>query len=140
MFVWSDLLQNFYTNKPMFRLQKLIGFGFGNYNNPKKIQIFIWKSMFNRLPTRQYLAFSCPEINNRCPRCNTPETIIHILRDCHWAKMVWCHSPGIFAPILFSPSTSRLAPYQRYIEFSHLPLLATMENLLPLPLLALMVG
>ena len=56
--------------------------------------------MFNRLPTRQYLAFSCPEINNRCPRCNTPETIIHILRDCHWAKMVWCHSLGIF-PLSF---------------------------------------
>ena len=85
----------------MFRLQKLIGFGFGNYNNQKKIQIFIWKSMFNRLPTRQYLAFSCPEINNRCPRCNTPETIIHILRDCHWTKMVWCHSLGIL-PLSFS--------------------------------------
>ena len=44
--------------------------------------------MHNRLPTRHYLAFSRLEIDNRCPRYNTFETTIHILRDCPWAKMV----------------------------------------------------
>ena len=35
------------------------------------------------------------------------------------------------APILFSPSTSKLATHQCYIGFSHLQLSATLENLLP---------
>ena len=55
---------------------------------PKKIQIFIWKSMRNQLPTQDYFAFSRSEINNHCPRCNTSETTIHILRDCLRAKAV----------------------------------------------------
>ena len=68
---------------------------------PKKIKIFIWKSMRNRLPTHQYLAFSRPKLNNYCPRCNTPKTTILILRDCLWAKMVWFQSPGILPLLLF---------------------------------------
>ena len=48
----------------------------------KKIQFFLWKGMHKRLPTKQYLAFSRPHINNLCPRCNSPETTIHILHDC----------------------------------------------------------
>ena len=58
------------------------------FHCPKKLQIFIWKSIRNRLPTRQYLAFSHSEVDDRCTRCNTPETTIHILRDCPWAKMI----------------------------------------------------
>ena len=61
---------------------------------PKKIQLFIWKAMRNQVPTRQYLAFSRPHISDHCPRCNIPETTIHILRDCPWAKEVWCQSSG----------------------------------------------
>ena len=48
----------------------------------KNIQIFIWKAMSNQVPIRQYLAFSRPNVNNICPRCNSSETTIHILRDC----------------------------------------------------------
>ena len=44
--------------------------------------------MLNRLPTRQYLAFSRPDVDDHCPRCNTHETTIHISRDCPWAKMI----------------------------------------------------
>ena len=68
---------------------------------PKKLQIFIWKSMHNQLPTRHYQAFSHPEIDNWCPRCNTLETTIHILRDCPWAKIVWCQSLGVLPLSLF---------------------------------------
>jgi len=53
------------------------------------IQFFLWKAMHKRFPTRQYLAFSRPHINNLCPRCNSPEITIHILRDCPWAKEVY---------------------------------------------------
>ena len=58
------------------------------FHCPKKLQIFIWKSIRNRLPTRQHLAFSLSEVDDRCSRCNTPETTIHISRDCPWAKMI----------------------------------------------------
>ena len=55
---------------------------------PKKIQFFIWKAKRNQVPTRQYLAFSRPYISNHYPRCNSPKTTIHILRDCPWTKEV----------------------------------------------------
>ena len=58
------------------------------FHCPKKIQFFIWKSMLNWLPTCQYLAFSCSDVDDHCPRCNTLETTIHISRDCPWAKMI----------------------------------------------------
>ena len=67
---------------------------------PKNIQFFVWKSIRNRLPTHLHLSFSHPEIDNYCPRCNNPETTIHILRDCPWVKRIWYHSPGIL-PLSF---------------------------------------
>ena len=101
-FVRSGLPQTFYTMKLIFLLRNLFGVGFGNSIAPQKKQKkkFIWKSMRNRLATRQYLAFSHPKISNRCPKCNTPKTTIHILWDYPWAKMVWCQSPGIL-PLSF---------------------------------------
>ena len=67
---------------------------------PKKLQIFIWRSKHNRLPICQYLAFSHPEVDDRCSRCNTPKTTIYILRDCPWAKMIWFQSLGVL-PLSF---------------------------------------
>ena len=32
------------------------------------------------------LSILSPKHIHQCPRCNTPETTIHILRDCPWAK------------------------------------------------------
>ena len=86
---------------------------------PQKIQIFIWKSMRNWL--HQYMAFSHLEINNQYPRCNTPKTTIHILRDWPWAKMVWCHSPGVLPLSFFSPTISNLALYHTLILCHQLP-------------------
>ena len=67
---------------------------------PKKIQLFLWKAMRNRVPTRQYLAFSRVNINEQCPRCNNSETIIHILCDYLWAKEALDQSLGIL-PLSF---------------------------------------
>lgn len=61
---------------------------------PKKIQLFLWEVMHNRLPTRQYLAFSHWNINDNCPRCHTQETTLRILHDCPWAKEVRGQSLG----------------------------------------------
>ena len=67
---------------------------------PKKIQIFLWKALRDRLPTKTFLVFGRPSVDLRCPRCQYPETTIHILRDCPWAKEVWRQSPGLL-PISF---------------------------------------
>ena len=56
---------------------------------PKKIQIFFWKAMRNRLPTKQFLTFIRTHMDNQCPRCHHPKTTIPVLRDCLWAKEVW---------------------------------------------------
>lgn len=57
----------------------LCGIGYGSFHAKKRF--FIWKAMHNRVPTSQYHAFSKPDISDRCPRRNSPETTIHILRD-----------------------------------------------------------
>ena len=46
---------------------------------PKKIQIFLWKALCDRLPTKTFLVFGRPSVDLRCPRCQYPETTIHIL-------------------------------------------------------------
>ena len=56
--------------------------------------------MHNRLSTKQFLAFGRPHIDTHCPRCHALETIIHILRDCPWAKEIWSRSPGLL-PLSF---------------------------------------
>ena len=67
---------------------------------PKKIQMFLWKAMRDRLPTRTFLTLGRSHLNEQCPRCHHPETTIHILRDCPWAKEVWSQSLGIL-PVSF---------------------------------------
>ena len=68
---------------------------------PKTIQIFFWKAMHNRLPTKQFLAFRRPHVDTHYPWCHTPETTIHILCDCPWATEIWRQSPRILPPIFF---------------------------------------
>ena len=46
---------------------------------PKKIQLFLWKALHDCFPTKTFLAFSRPSVDLRCPRCQYPETTIHIL-------------------------------------------------------------
>ena len=48
-------------------------------------------------------------------------------------------NPGCLAPIIFSTTTSNLASNKRHIGYSNPSSLASLEDLLPLPLLALMV-
>ena len=99
MFVRFALHQNFYTIRPMFLLLELVGIGFGNYNALKKSKFsFGNPCIIDCLPVN---ICSPPKINSWCPRCNTSETTIHILRDCHWAKMVWCHSPSVLPQSFF---------------------------------------
>ena len=36
---------------------------------PKKIQVFLWKAMRNRLPTKTFLAFGHQHVDSLRPRC-----------------------------------------------------------------------
>ena len=87
---------------------------------PNKLQFFIWKSMRDRLPTRQYLAFSGLTVSDRCPRCNNLETTVHILRDCPWAKEIWLQSPSILPLSFFQ------LPLQPWLKTN-----STSDNILP---------
>ena len=100
VFAWLVRHQKFYTNRNKCLWIKSCGTGYGNYIAPKRSQLFLWKAMCNRVPIRQYLAFSRLNTNEQCPRCNNMETTIHILRDCPWAKEVWDQSSGIL-PLSF---------------------------------------
>lgn len=99
VFVWSSQPLNIFSKQKMCPPKNLWNW-IWKFLYPKKIQFFIWKAMRNWVPTRQYLAFSRPYISDRCPRCNNFETTIHILRDCPWAKEVWCHSLSVL-PLTF---------------------------------------
>ena len=67
---------------------------------PKKIQVFLWKALRNCLPTKTFLAHRCQHMDSLCLRCQSPETTLHILRDCPWAREIWSQAPGIL-PISF---------------------------------------
>ena len=55
---------------------------------PKKNQVFLWKALRNRLPTKTFLAFGRLHVDSLCPHCQSPETTIQILRDFLWAREI----------------------------------------------------
>ncbi|GJR19843.1 RNA-directed DNA polymerase, eukaryota [Tanacetum coccineum] len=58
---------------------------------PRKVHIFVWRVMLDRLPTRYNLSRRGLEIEAIfCPCCGTGmETISHVLFTCYLAKEVW---------------------------------------------------
>ena len=55
-----------------------------------RIQFFLWMCCHNSLATRERLATRGIQVNIACPICSQhPETIIHLLRDCHVASTCW---------------------------------------------------
>ncbi|KAK9988335.1 hypothetical protein SO802_028574 [Lithocarpus litseifolius] len=55
-----------------------------------RIQSFIWMCFHNSIATRERLASRGLQVDTVCPMCNLhPETIIHLLRDCHVAASCW---------------------------------------------------
>ena len=75
-----------------------------NWICPKKIQLFFWKAMRNRLPTKYFLTIGHNHLDDHCPRCHNPKTTIHILRECPWAKEAWSQSLGILPMSFFHMS------------------------------------
>lgn len=54
-----------------------------------KVKIFIWKSLQGALPVGAQLESQCIPVNPKCCHCEEPETILHLLFHCNFAKAVW---------------------------------------------------
>ena len=56
---------------------------------PPKIKLFVWKCAHYRIPTKLVI-FPYAGLNARlCPCCTDIETLIHVLRDCSFARHIW---------------------------------------------------
>ena len=57
---------------------------------PVKLKFFIWTTLHESLPTRSLLCHRGIIQMDLCPRCNRyTETILHCLRDCEFAVLIW---------------------------------------------------
>ncbi|KAF8408042.1 hypothetical protein HHK36_007182 [Tetracentron sinense] len=57
---------------------------------PPKVKIFIWKVALNILPVRANLCKRKIPVENVCGVCGEEgETILHVLKNCHYARQVW---------------------------------------------------
>ena len=92
---------------------------------PKKIQVFLWKALRNRLPTKAFLAFGRLHVDSLCPRCHSPETTIHILRDCSWAREIWCQALGVLPLSFFAQ------PLQDWLHSNATSERPTLPHLIP---------
>ena len=88
---------------------------------PKKIQVFLWKAMQNCLPTKTFLAFGCQHLDYLCPRCQSPETTLNILKDCPWTREIWCQSPGTLPLTFFGMPLQNWLRYNATLERAILP-------------------
>ena len=88
---------------------------------PKKIQIFLWKAIRNRLPTKTFLAFGRQHVDSFYPRCQSLETAIHILQDCPWAREIWYQAPEILPLSLFDIPLQDRLQYNATLEKAILP-------------------
>ncbi|KAH0989499.1 hypothetical protein GBA52_000982 [Prunus armeniaca] len=57
---------------------------------PPKVKIFSWLLKRKRLQVRGHLNRFLPQINPKCPFCNSHrETIPHLFSTCHFAQSIW---------------------------------------------------
>ncbi|XXG42089.1 hypothetical protein AAC387_Pa01g2436 [Persea americana] len=62
---------------------------------PRKVQLFGWKLLQDRLPTRQHLGRWIPAINHECSMCRqAEETVEHLFAQCAFTTMVWLTLPS----------------------------------------------
>ncbi|XP_050207311.1 uncharacterized protein LOC126656752 [Mercurialis annua] len=61
-------------------------------NVPNKIKIFLWKLLWNGIPTCEALNFRL-KTEHKCPHCHQEEDRVHLLFHCDFAAKVWFLSP-----------------------------------------------
>ena len=67
-----------------------------------KVKCFIWQCYHNNIFVRATLAYQGMDVSPSFPIYNgASETIIHVLRDCHFAQCFWNSFPQPMQPSLF---------------------------------------
>lgn len=57
---------------------------------PFKYRLLLWNAGHKILPSASFLASRIPNFDPTCPQCERhPESLLHMIRDCHVAKGVW---------------------------------------------------
>ncbi|PWA95340.1 RNA-directed DNA polymerase, eukaryota [Artemisia annua] len=87
---------------------------------PKKVNIFVWRALRDRLPTRWNLSNKGVEIESiLCPSCSSsPETIHHLLWTCSLTTCVWLK---VFSWLdLPYPTPSYLQDVFAYVDHLHI--------------------
>lgn len=63
--------------------------GIWKLNADPKIKLFIWKIFQGALPTSESLAARNINVEAKCARCGSPESINHLFFHCEFAQQVW---------------------------------------------------
>lgn len=58
-----------------------------------KIQLFLWKVLYDAIPTGANLQKRGVLANTNCVRCGSQETTLHLFFHCDYAKQVWALAP-----------------------------------------------
>lgn len=57
---------------------------------PQKVRSLLWFAFQNRLQTHVFRHRIGLSSSDRCSRCGDgAKTVVHVLRDCSWARAVW---------------------------------------------------
>ncbi|WZZ75662.1 hypothetical protein YC2023_087032 [Brassica napus] len=67
--------------------------GIWKLNTDPKIKLFIWKIFQGALPTSEALEARNINVEARCVRCGSPESINHLFFHCEFAQRVWGLAP-----------------------------------------------
>lgn len=85
-YMWLQLQKNQSVNPDNSRCWKR----FWNLKVPPKVKNMIWRAATGCLPTKSQLRMKHVNIDNVCPHCQlSPETIVHALLTCTFAKECW---------------------------------------------------
>ncbi|XP_018515407.1 uncharacterized protein LOC103828072 isoform X2 [Brassica rapa] len=60
----------------------------------EKIKVFLWKSLHGALPVGEQFAIRNIPVTSRCARCDSEESVVHLLFNCPYAKKVWELAPS----------------------------------------------
>lgn len=62
-------------------------------NLPNKVKVFLWRILKNSLLIYELLRKKCVDVLNVCTTCKySPETLLHVFRDCAYARLFWAMS------------------------------------------------
>ena len=64
-----------------------------NLDCAPKVKLFVWKVLKGAIPVGERLMERHIDVDPKCKRCESSESIIHLLFQCQFARKVWQHAP-----------------------------------------------